>query len=415
MFDVNHASLNDWLARLEQLHPTEIDLGLTRVGQVAKRLNCLKPAPLVIVVGGTNGKGTTSAFISALLMAQGLKVGQYNSPHIHRYNERVRINEQEASDADICRSFQTVEAQRQNTSLTYFEFGTLAALEYFKQQQVDACVLEIGLGGRLDAVNIVDSDIAVVTSVGLDHQAFLGNTLEQIAYEKCSIARAGKYLVCGQINPPATAFETVQKLGGKWCARNQDFFIEQNSQGLLVRFTTEQMQEWQLPKAHIPHHNVATALQTLALINQLPSQQLTSQVLSNLRVPGRLQHFQRGDLTLILDVAHNEQAAAYIGEALPKVDGLILGMLADKEPDKVFPVLPKAKRLILVGLDGHRGQSAAQLLARAEFSPKPELKDNVAAAMATLPNHGCWLICGSFHTVDAALEVINQEGTWSHN
>ncbi|MEK9712930.1 MAG: Mur ligase family protein, partial [Thalassolituus sp.] len=179
-------SVNEWLQHLEAIHPTEIDMGLERVSAVAGVMGCLKPAPLVVLVGGTNGKGTTSALIAALLRAQGLKVGMYNSPHIHTYNERVSVDGSLISDAELCRSFLATEAARGDTTLTYFEFGTLAALWHFAQQPLDAVVLEIGLGGRLDAVNIVDADISVVTSIGLDHQAWLGNTVEQIAYEKCS-------------------------------------------------------------------------------------------------------------------------------------------------------------------------------------------------------------------------------------
>lgn len=412
-FNPATANLNEWLQRLENLHPNAIDLGLERVSAVAKHLDCLKPAPLVIVVGGTNGKGTTSAFIAALLQAQGLSVGVYNSPHLHRYNERVTINGVEASDEAICASFSTVEAQRNDVSLTYFEFGTLAALTLFKQQSLDACVLEIGLGGRLDAVNIVDADISVVTSLGLDHQAWLGNTLEQIAYEKMSIARSNKWLVSGQITPPANAKERVEELGGKWCARDEDFTIESNEQGLLLQFKQDgQSQTWQLPAAKIPQPNVATAIQTLALIERLPSYEQTVAVLKNLQVRGRLQSFQRGNLTLTLDVAHNEQAAAYIGQKLGQVDGIILGMLSDKEPEKVVPVLPKTEQWVLVGLDCFRGLKHQELAARV-----PSLNalsySTVAEAMKHLPDSGHWLVCGSFYTVDAALEVIEQEAGWN--
>lgn len=413
MFVAQTANLAQWLAYLEQLHPSVIDLGLERVGQVAARLGCLKPAPLVITVGGTNGKGTTSALLAAVLKAQGLKVGQYNSPHIHRYNERVSIDGLEVSDTQLCASFRAVEAVRAGVSLTYFEFGTLAALHFFQEQKVDACVLEIGLGGRLDAVNIVDSDIAVVTSIGLDHQAFLGDTVEQIAYEKCAIARAGRYLVCGEVSPPATAKATVEGIGAHWCGRNDDFFIQPQPEGLMLEFAYQGRKEhWQLSLAHIPHHNVATAVQTLALIARLPSQDVVAQVVAGLRVDGRLQRFQKGALTLTLDVAHNEQAARYIGEKLQQVDGLILGMLADKEPDKVFPMLPKCTRLILVGLTGYRGQSAHALSLRADFQPKPELVTDVKSAILMLPTQGHWLVCGSFHTVDEALEAIKEDAAW---
>lgn len=412
-FNPDSASLDQWLERLEQLHPTEIDLGLTRVKQVAQRLDCLKPAPLTIIVGGTNGKGTTSALLVALLRAQGLKVGAYNSPHIHRYNERISINGTEASDADICQVFGRIEAQRQDISLTYFEFGTLAALCHFQQEQVDACVLEVGLGGRLDAVNIVDADISIVTSIGLDHQSYLGDTLELIAYEKCSIARKDKWLVCGQSNPPTTAKETVANLGGKFCQRDQDFFIEATDTGFDLRFKYESKeQRWSLPPAHIPHHNIASAIQALALIEHLPSHHKVSNVLNDLRVDGRLQSFKKGGLTVTLDVAHNEQAASYIGNKLKNVDGIILGMLADKEPAKVVPVLPQTNQWVLLGLDCPRGLSAQELALKSGIATGYVCANNIEAAFAQLPSNGHWLICGSFYTVDAALEIIGKEKSW---
>ncbi len=184
-----YSSPDEWLRYLEAIHPSGIDLGLERVAHVAETLGCVKPAPLVILIGGTNGKGTTSALIAALLRKQGKRVGMYNSPHIHRYNERVSVDGSDISDSDLCLSFEAVEEARGDTTLTYFEFGTLAALWHFRQQSLDAVVLEIGLGGRLDAVNVVDPDISVVTSIGLDHQDWLGDTLDDIAYEKCDASR----------------------------------------------------------------------------------------------------------------------------------------------------------------------------------------------------------------------------------
>ena len=413
-FDPTLATLDQWLAHLEQLHPSAIDLGLERVTAVAERLDCLRPAPLVIIVGGTNGKGTTTALLAALLQAQGLKVGLYSSPHIHRYNERVVINGVEATDAQICHSLQQVEAKRDDISLTYFEFGTLAALQWFKDEHVDAAVLEIGLGGRLDAVNIAQADICAVTSIGLDHQAWLGDSVEQIAFEKCSIARMNHYLVCGQVNPPHTALETVNALGAHWCCRDEQFFIDEQPTCLDVRFQYHgREQVWALPKAHIPVPNVATAIQTLALLDRLPSQEIVVKVVEGLRVRGRLQSFQRGGLTVTLDVAHNEQAASYIGAKLKQVDGIILGMLADKEPEKVLPVLPAAQQLFLVGLDCPRGLNAQGLAARVQASVTPSLFPHVAEAIAALPESGHWLICGSFYTVEGALQVLEQEGGWT--
>ncbi len=413
-FDTQQASLAQWLQRLEALHPSEIELGLARISRVAERLDCLRPAPLVILVGGTNGKGTTSALLSALLQAQGLTVGLYCSPHIHRYNERVQVNGREVSDADLCAGFRAVEVARGETSLTYFEFGTLAALHWFKQQQLDACVLEIGLGGRLDAVNIVDADISVVTSIGLDHQAWLGDTVEQIGYEKAGIARAGRWLVCGQPQPPATVRATAETLGAHWCGRDDDFSAQPDGDCLQVRFRHhQQAQQWRLPAAHIPYPNVATAIQALALLERLPDQATVAEVLQQLRVVGRLQHFVRQQngqrLQLTLDVAHNEQAAAYIGQQLGRVDGIILGMLADKDPAAVLAALPQTKQLLVVGLDCPRGLSAAQLAERIGSAVALTQAETVAAAMQQLPGHGHWLVCGSFYTVEAALAVLEQE------
>lgn len=414
-------TVNEWLEYLESLHPSEIELGLERIKGVGERLDCLKPAPLVILVAGTNGKGTTSALVANLLMAQGMKVGVYSSPHIQRYNERVQINGDLISDDDLVRSFETVESVRADIGLTYFEFGTLAALSYFQQSGLDACVLEIGLGGRLDAVNIVDADISLVTSVGLDHQAWLGDTVEQIAFEKCGVARSGKYLVCGQPNPPHTAKEQTESLGGQWCARGQHFDIVEEGGELLLSFMTHEGQaEWNLPKANIPYHNVGTAIQALSLIGRLPNRAVVADVVKNTSVAGRLQTLivpvDGGELTLTLDVAHNQQAAAYIAERLGSVDGAIIGMLEDKPVEALINTLPQMPDYWLAGLDCWRGLSADQLaerVATANDCLVTEKFATVADAIAQLLRKESvagqhWLIAGSFHTVEAALNYLQQ-------
>lgn len=418
-------TLEQWLTYLETLHPSDIELGLDRVARVAQRLQSLRPAPLTILVGGTNGKGTTTALMSALLQAQGLSVGMYNSPHIQRYNERVSVNGEWISDEDLCRSFVAVEQARGDVGLTYFEFGTLAALWHFQQQSLDVCLLEIGLGGRLDAVNVADADLTVVTSIGLDHQAWLGDTVEEIAYEKCAIARAGQYLVCGQMAPPVTVAATVLAQQGCLMQRGQQFDITPHQLGWRVRYQDlrgyEQIIE--LGALHVPYHNVATAIQALALVDRLPKASVVTEVVEHVRVAGRLQsilwHAPSGPVQLTLDVAHNAQAAAYLAQQLPVVDGIIVAMLADKPVCELVAALPSSTQLVLAGLSVPRGLSANDFVQRLQdghaLRSVSATFESVAGALTWLgeqettdrPAH--WLIAGSFYTVQQALDYVQRE------
>lgn len=420
-------SLEQWLAYLETLHPSDIELGLERVLMVARRLQSLRPAPLTVLVGGTNGKGTTTALMSALLQAQGLRVGMYNSPHIQRYNERVSVNGTVIADDDLCTSFAAVERAREGVGLTYFEFGTLAALWHFQQQALDVCLLEIGLGGRLDAVNVAEADLTVVTSIGLDHQAWLGDTVEQIAYEKCAIARPGQYLVCGQWSAPETASATVAAQHGLFIVRGEHFDIKETPVGWQVRYQDAVAAEHvvDIAECHIPYHNVATAIQALALLERLPDDTTIARVVQQLHVVGRLQTVtwrrSRGDIKLTLDVAHNAQAAAYLAQQLPQVDGIVVAMLADKPVCELVASLPLTKQLVLAGLAVPRGLSV-QDFKRRLLEQRPDLRihalfDTVDQALdwlaETAPTKGetppQWLIAGSFYTVQQALDYWQRE------
>ncbi|MDF1764313.1 MAG: bifunctional folylpolyglutamate synthase/dihydrofolate synthase [Oleibacter sp.] len=446
---IQHWNVSQWLQHLEAIHPSEIDMGLARVQAVAERLGCIKPAARVILVGGTNGKGTTSALLASLLQAHNLNVGVYNSPHIHLYNERVSVNAQHISDDDLCQSFCAVEKARGSDSLTYFEFGTLAALWHFQQlsdaDKLDAVVLEIGLGGRLDAVNIVDADLSIVTSIGLDHQVWLGDTLEDIAYEKCSIARAHKPLICGQLNPPASAYETAKTLKGEWQVAGDDFGIINDEDGPIA-FSRDERSEYRLPlgDCHIPLPNVATALHALTVMDLRLSDEILLTRIASLRVRGRMQRFQNthGPQQLILDVAHNPQAAEYLASKLPKIHTLILAMLSDKDVAGVLRALPQCERLMVCGLAGPRGLNTESLALRCQqalsdvngtvkkYNELLQCK-TVSDALALLSEEclseeslkekcndmsspKIHLVAGSFYTVEAALNWLQcQEDTWN--
>ena len=408
-------SLAEWLEYLESIHHQEIDMGLARSQQVLERLNCRRMAPLTILVGGTNGKGTTSALISQLLQAQGLSVGVYSSPHIRRYNERVCVNGQQISDDDLINAFIAVEQARGDIPLTYFEFGTLAAFYHFKQAQLEACVLEIGLGGRLDVVNLADADVGVVTSIGLDHQNFLGDTKEQIAYEKCAIARPERPLICGQIDPPVTAKQTCLERQGVWLESGHHFSINELDDGRL-RFTSNYPAaiDWQLPQAAIPVPNVGSALQALASLGRLPALDCVSQVIAELQVPGRLQTLSINGAQLTFDVGHNPQAAAYLASRFDQFDGILLAMLGDKDVRGVVSALPKTKQWYLAGLDCPRGLTAAELKQAAKFVQPLQQFDTVAAGLDHLLSQPDlqgqhWLVVGSFYAVEAAQCWLEQQ------
>ena len=361
-------SKDEWLSYLESTHPSDIEMGLGRVTQVAKNLGLFKPAPITIVVGGTNGKGTTTAFLSQLLAQKGLSSAGYNSPHIHQYNERVNQRDRQGnarltSDQELCAAFSAIEAGRGDIPLTYFEFGTLAALWQIKHWQVDVALLEVGLGGRLDAVNIVDTDLAIVTSVGLDHQDWLGDTLDLIGYEKAGIGRKHKPLICGQPKVADGFIDHANTIQAHALYQDIDFSITCIDHGLVFK---QHDKEIKLPRGHIPHHNIASAIAGLDALDLLPDTRGIELAVAATKVPGRLASYQYQylghDITFTLDVAHNPQAAEYLASQASNSDTAILAMLADKDPVAVIQALPQIKYWHIAGLSGYRGQSAEQLI-----------------------------------------------------
>ncbi len=340
---MNTRNLKQWLSYLEKLHPNEIDMGLVRVQEVAQRLRLPRIAQKVVTVTGTNGKGSTCALLASLVAAQGLSVGVYSSPHLLRYNERVRINGQEVSDEQLCAAFSAVEAARAEVSLTYFEMGTLAAFWLFTQSQLDIVILEVGLGGRLDAVNIVDADIAVVTSIGIDHKDWLGDTRDSVAYEKSGIFRSQRPAVCGDLDPPEQLLTQAALLNTPLVLRGRDFdlaFSEQcwHWRGLDGQGHAIHLQN--IPLLSLPTENAAVALQVYALLDLPWQPQVVIDALSQASMQGRLQNitvqWQGRSLQLMLDVAHNPHAAQYLANRLAAqpIKGrrlAVLGVLDDKD------------------------------------------------------------------------------------
>ncbi len=424
---MTNRSLADWLAYLEQLHPTAIDMGLDRVRAVAARMAMTRPAPLVVTVTGTNGKGSTCAFIASLLNAQGLKIGSYSSPHLLRYNERVLLSGREASDAELCEAFAVVEAARGEISLTYFEMGTLAAFWLFERAGLDAVVLEVGLGGRLDAVNIVDADLAVITNIGLDHADWLGNSRESVAYEKAGILREGKPALCGDLDPPQPLLDHANSLSAPLLLRGRDFDLAMGAGDWHWRGVDAAgapLELHGLPLLTLPMENAALALQAYALLGLPWDPARLARALLQTRVVGRLDSRQvlwnGRRIALLLDVGHNPHAAAFLAQRLEQrpVVGTrraVFGLLADKDLTGVLDALaPSISDWAVAPLPTPRTQSATQLaqalLERgASVSEYATIEQALDAQCARAESVDEILVFGSFYCVAAALEWLEQQ------
>ncbi|APE31985.1 bifunctional folylpolyglutamate synthase/dihydrofolate synthase [Halomonas aestuarii] len=416
------ASLPAWLARLEAAHPTGIDLGLERVAEVARRMGLLEAplAPRVITVAGTNGKGSTVAMLEALARAHGLSTAAYTSPHLLRYNERLRLDGRPADDATLIAGFEAVEAARlagEPISLTYFEVGTLGALWAIGRQRPALAILEVGLGGRLDAVNVVDPDVAVITTVAQDHAAFLGTDLEGIGREKAGILRPRRPAVLGSTTLPSSVRAVAEQQGARVVALGEAFRRE--GEGDAWRWSGQggdgrPLDLEGLPDPGLPLDNAATALQALALAEVSLEQGACRRALSTVELPGRLQW--RGQWCL--DVGHNPHAAAYVAGRLAarpcsgRTIGLI-GMLGDKDADGVIAALaPVVDAWVPVSLEGERARSAEDLAERLALQEAVvwHRGDSPAEAAdwlsARLAPEDRILVCGSFFTVAAVLEWL---------
>ena len=415
-------SLDEWLAYISAQHPSTIALGLERVREVAVRMQLLDGAmPVVVTVGGTNGKGSTCAYLERILLESGYRVGLYTSPHLTRYNERVRIGGEDADDATLVAAFEKVEAARGATQLTYFEFGTLAALQAFRDANLEALILEVGLGGRLDAVNIVDADCSIVASVDLDHQAFLGNDRETIGYEKAGIFRAGRPAIFGDTDPPKTLVDHAQSIGARLQLYGVDFRAEAGERqwdfnGLHGAKRALPMPalrgRWQL-------RNAASALAALdEIADRLPvSLGEVKRGLTLVRLAGRLQVLP-GRPAIVLDVAHNPHAARALADGLADMGYAentfaVFAMLGDKDIAGVIDAMKgRIDRWYVATPVSDRAASDAQLASLLEergfgqatrrFATVPSALE--AARRDAGPNDRI-VVFGSFTTVSEALQA----------
>lgn len=419
-------TLGEWLAYLEQLHPSAIDMGLDRSRQVALQLGLTRPAPRVITVTGTNGKGSTCAFLASLLRAQGLKVGVYSSPHLLHYNERVQVQGVDATDLQLCDAFAAVEAARGDVTLTYFEMGTLAAFWLFEQAALDVAVLEVGLGGRLDAVNLIDADLALVTSIGIDHADWLGNTRESVAFEKAGIFREGRPVVCGDLEPPAPLMEQAAKLACPVALRGRDFdlFVTASNWSWSGRDGQGQPVELSdLPLLDLPMENAALALQAFLLLDLPWQPEVIRGALRNTRIIGRLDRrvfgWQGKTLTLLMDVGHNPHAAQFLARRMAQrpVAGkrlAVFGLLADKELEGVVAALAGSiDDWAVAPLPTSRSRPASDLhQALQNLDAKVTSYPSVASALDAQCSRATAddeiLLFGSFYCVAEALEWLTR-------
>lgn len=306
-------TLNQWLEYIESIHSQEIDLGLDRIQQVAKRLAIDLSFAKVITVAGTNGKGTTCAFIEHALMHLGQRVAVYSSPHIHQFNERLRLNNESVEDSALIAAFAKVEQARSEISLSYYEFTTLACLLHLMQVKPAFILLEVGLGGRLDATNMIDTDIAVITSVDIDHQAFLGDTREAIGYEKAGIMRANKPVVLGELEPPESVLNFAQQCQAIVYQQGRDYVIEQSQDNW--QWQNNQGQHYQaLPLPHIPLMNAATALAVLTQLELTFTEPDVQRWCEQVKLEGRLERVKHQGKQLMFDVGHNPHAARLLAD-----------------------------------------------------------------------------------------------------
>lgn len=422
-------TLPEWLQWQEKLHFTEVDPGLERVDQVWRQLGGTAKLPFtVITIAGTNGKGSSVAMLNAILCDAGYCVGTYTSPHLLQYNERICINGHPCDDAMICGSFNRIDLARKKTSLTYFEFATLAAVDIFCQRNVDIAILEVGMGGRLDAVNLFDADITLITPISLDHTTWLGTNREQIGTEKAGIIRQDKPVVCTESNPPKIVLSQAHKLQAPIFLAGSDFRVNFDRDNGSWHWSNQSTQLQNLPlpalEGEYQIQNAAAVIQVIALLkkqNYTISEQHIKTGLTTVKLAGRFQRIS-GDIEQIFDVTHNQQGAENLVKLLAETPCkgktiAVLAMLKDKDASTLASILQRSIDIWYVaGLKGNRGMTGKDLASHVSeiigdnnVIQHTAVIDAYQQAMQFAQKGDRVLVFGSFHTVESVLRLHNEK------
>ena len=415
-------SLAAWLQWLEAGRGEQIDLGLERCKAVAANLGLRTPAPTVITVAGTNGKGSSVAMLESIWRAAGYRVGTYTSPHLVRYNERVRVDGVAADDVTICAALEAVARARRDVPLTYFEFGTLAALSIFERGALDIAILEVGLGGRLDAVNIIDSDVALITTIGLDHEDWLGSTRDEIAVEKAGIIRTGRPVVCSDNDIPHSLIEIAEACGARLDVLGVDYAYENSESAWSWWSGRATLTDLPLPRL-AGSHQLRNAAGALKVVDLLQDRHRTAQVqihrgLDAVVLHGRFQCIE-GDVEYVLDVAHNPQAAETFVSTLNAMPAsgrthALIGMLKTKDHvEYLRRLLPVVDVWHFATLPGNLGASAEELQSSVELvgtnlacTCYTTVADAHLAVVAQVQRGDRIVVLGSFLTVGAVMKIL---------
>lgn len=414
-------TLEEWLIWQESCHSSEIELGLERVGTVASIMGLTLGDSKVVTVAGTNGKGSTVAVLNALLRSAGYSVACFTSPHFLRYNERIQLDDKEVSDRLLIESFYRIDQARGVIPLTFFEFGTLAAIDICQRHNPDIILLEVGLGGRLDAVNIIDADIAVITSIDIDHQDWLGSDREQIGREKAGIMRSGKPVISAGLNPPASLQAQADQIGALLYQAGRDFFHQRVEGDSLSNWRGKSIDDHpvELSALHfpsLPDESVSAALQTIQLLG-LPIAKVDYSCLADVNLAGRFQCMILDNRQIILDVAHNPAAAAYLATRLQQSHRggrtiALVAIMADKDIDGIVePLKNSFDAWYTVDLEGVPRAMTASALAE-KISALTQAPVNVSSCMAIACNDALLamdkedrlVVFGSFFTVAELLK-----------